>query len=381
VRRFLMCALLSVACVAPLAAQKDAVKIPKRPKMDAAADTNDPKAYYDYGWLQRTPWDKSMDAFYWAYRLAPDVTDYLLAVEVALWQKQSPEWRSEYFDGAEFVVTSKEAKQIDSLLTFVYRMEPFAHLYGPCVLEEGVDQITDPMLAGVIYEGDGCYRQAAEKYGQVLAKNPKRYSLHLNRAQAFFYLQQYGNTITELNIVLDSMRARDQKKIQFYYQSKQFLEAMLGTAYARNGDMASAREAYGRALTEDLSFYSAHAQLSALALADGDIDQALQEIDQAVQLKPDLCVLRVQYGDILLRTEPPRFADAEVQYRKAIELEPYFAKPYYSLALSLEGQGKNAEALQNYRAYLTRVPRRQVKMQQSAQARIAKLEALAASKP
>ena len=57
-----------LVAVSPVFAQKNKGE-PSRPPLPAGADTNDARAYYDFGLskLEREP-DRAADAFYWAVR-------------------------------------------------------------------------------------------------------------------------------------------------------------------------------------------------------------------------------------------------------------------------------------------------------------------------
>jgi tetratricopeptide (TPR) repeat protein len=368
-------ALAAASAFAPaLAAQKGA-KEPKRPKLAAGADTNDAQAYYDYGIRPEVPWDKTYDAFYWAYQLEPDQPFYLFALYDALWKRQPWEWRREYQEGAEFVMKSKEAKQLDTLRYEYLIREPFAHYTGMCRYPDWIADIEreSPATAGLIYYSGNCYSRAAAQFGQALAKRPKDIGLLSLRAQAHYAAAHYDSAVYDLQRLLDSMRVRDQKRLRRYYESKEMYEYMMGDAYVQLRNLPAAREAYGRALTENLAFYMAHAKLARVALAENDVNTALAELDQAVQLKPDDGVVRQTYGFALL--EADRHAEAEAQFRKAIELHPHWALPYFNLALALDRQGKGPEALAEYKAFLARVPRRSFKLTRQAQGRVAALSA------
>lgn len=338
-----------------LNAQKKAVEVP-RPKLEAGADTNDADAYFDYGMAEKTPWKKAYPAFVWARRLDPTQSYYVFVHYQAAWRRQSPEWRDEYFEGADYVVKSKEAAEIDSLFYQSLIRNPFSHFQG-CVVYEGMDS-RDPFFLGVWHFQNQCWRQAADNLGLALQKRPKNLTLREYRARALFFLGEYGNAVKELQTLIATLAEQDKKRFNRFYQSKEMYEYMIGMTYLQDDKYPEAREAFGRALTENLAFYMAHEKLSRVAMLQNDAATAISEMDLAVQLKPDDPALRFEYGNALLEARPRRNEDAEAQYRKAIELEPYFALAYYNLAIALENQGKNQEAVAQYQAYLARAPRR-----------------------
>ena len=364
----------ALAATATTAAAQKKGREPERPRLAAGADTNDAESYHEFAIRPDVPWKKSYDAEYWAYRLDPLTPAYLYGQWMSLWYKQSPEWRDEFRAGAEFIVKSKEARELDSLFLEAQTHDPFVHLYNTvCYVPEWITQVRSAVTRAYVYYDGGCYARAAATFDTALAKHPKRLSMRLDRARASYWVEHYGNAIKELRIVLDTLRARDQKKLVHAYESKEMLEYMLGAAYARDGQYALAREAYGRALEENLSFYMAHAHLGDVARAQGDIATTVQEYETAVQLKADDVALRHEYGRALLDAQPRRNEDAEAQFRKAIELNPYFATSYFNLAVALDNQDKKAEAVEQYTAYLARAPRDDVKGIARARERLAAL--------
>jgi Tfp pilus assembly protein PilF len=162
--------------------------------------------------------------------------------------------------------------------------------------------------------------------------------------------------VTELNILLDSLRARDEEHLLHWYDSKEMFEYMIGIAELAAGRIQPARDALGRALAEDLSFYMAHARLADIARFAGNIDMAIAEYDLAVGLKPDDAALRHGYGEVLLAGE--KDGEAEAQLLEASRLEPHWAQPYFDLGIALFRQERNAEALAAFEAFMARCPHR-----------------------
>ena len=356
--------------VQPAGAQKNKKEL-ERPKLDAGSDTNDALAYFKYGMARETPWKKAYPAFVWARRLDPMESFYVFAQYQASWARQSPSWRSEYFEGAEYVVKSKEAALIDTLFYESLIRDPYAHFNG-CVVYRDLE-ITDPVFLGLFHFDNQCWRQAADQLAIAIKKRPRNLMLREYRARALHILGEYGNAASELQGLIAALAERDKKSFQRFYQSKEMYEYMLGLTYLQDQKYAEARDAFGRALTENLAFYMAHDKLSTVALAQRDVETAINEMDLAVQLKPDEPALRQRFGYALLRANPRRNEDAEAQFRKAIELEPLFALPYYNLAVALENQGKKTDAIAQYQAYIVRAPRREKDLIAAAEKKVEKL--------
>ena len=371
-RRILLFAMAAVIAF-PLAAQKKPKPIERPDLEDARADTNDAYAYMKYGWRPGVDWKDTHAAFYWAYRLQPDDVGILAALHQAYWMRQSSQWRSLYNEGAEFVVKSKEAKLLDSLRYEVAIRNPMVYLRSDCYRWKGIEDERDDWLAAAILFDYGCYKESAMRYAQAIEKYPRRMGLRLDRAHALYRSNQFGDAVTELQVVLDTLRGRDAKYLAHQYQTRAIIEFMMGQAYLRARNVQGARQAFGRALTEDLSLYWVHARLAELALNQRDTKTALAEYAQAVALKDNDGVLLHDYGVALSASK--QFAEAEPHFRRSIELEPYFATAYYNLAVALDRQDKFAAAREAYGEYLKRAPKREAKMIITAQSRMKSLEA------
>ncbi|NUQ22222.1 MAG: hypothetical protein HOQ09_14840 [Gemmatimonadaceae bacterium] len=337
-----------------LAAQNK--KVPKRPPLFEGADTNSWFAYYQAGLQNIRGRPDLADAdFYWAARLNPTVPEPLYASWVSFWKRQRPERFWDYLEGKRFVTEAKDVQQIDSVRLMALRRNPmmFQGLWIALVDEPGseINISLDPAIEGMVAYAHGDARKAADRLA-VAVKDRSNRGLRYDRALALFQLAQFDSAAHELELLLDDMRKRDEKKLVRAYESKQMYEYAIGVAMAMKGDTAAARDAYGKALTEDLSFAPAHLQLSYLADAVGDSATAIQELGQAVELDSNDVAVRYQLGTHLMmkgKTE-----EAKTHLRKAIELEPYFAPPYFALAYILEFDEKNADAAAAYEAFAAR---------------------------
>ena len=389
--RMLALAVLAIVMVAaPLQAQKSQ-KEPQRNLLPATADTNDPIAYYQFGMskLPRQP-GQAADAFYWAMRLAPTWADPYYARRSAL-HMENRNTLFRYVTGQRGVVNSKQVRIIDSLAREALIRNPFiASRLDRMMLEEALDYETDGQVylsrmrtgdqsfdAWMAY-GDGRYADAARLYGEIVKKRSRDYPYRLPRARAFYHLLEYDSAANELTLLLEQMRKEDDKTLVYYYDSKEVLEYSLGRIYYLMSRYDDARAALGRALEEDLAFYMAHVDLAEIALVQGDTATALSELALAVELRGTDPGVRLRYGDALAGAKQPD--EAAVQYRAAIEHEPYFALPYYQLARVLDTQGKRSEAAEQYRAFIARSPRNREELA-AAQKRLAELEAAGGGTP
>lgn len=365
IRPLLAAALVALAA-APALAQRNG-RLPERPPLPATADTNDPQAYYQDGLarLTRHP-EKAADAFYWASRLAPTWADPLYARRAALHLKDKPQLLR--YLTSERAASSKAARAIDSLAAEAMLRSPFATpRFDRTLLEEAIDFASDgqsylsrsrsgdPAYDAWLAFSDGRLADATRLYGEALKRRPKSYALRAPRARAFYLQLKYDSAASEFSQLLAEMRKKDEKELVYFYDSKAMLEYSLGRVYYQLSQYDSASAAFGRALEEDLSFHTAHVALAELALARSDTTTALTELSLATELRASDAGTRLYYGQAL--ADAKRHAEAAEQFRKAIEQEPYFALPYFHLAQALEAQGRTADAVAQYRAFLERTPR------------------------
>jgi Tfp pilus assembly protein PilF len=337
-------------------------KEPKRPKMDAGRDTNSAGAYYYWGLgqLRYNP-RGAEDAFYWASRLDPAWADPLYAQRIAFHMSNLERfWK--YLRGTKYVLKSADVKRADSLYFRALLRDPFLfRRHDKALIDRLIEEATgqygglisgDPGMRGWFAYSETRFREAVDFYAKAIAKDPKDYELHAERARCFYHMVQFDSTVAEMNRALEGYRKEDDEDLVILYESKAMYEYSIANAYIQARKLQEAREALGRALAEDLSFYVAHQRMAALALQTGDTSTALSEYELAVQLNNDDAVLHTEYGAVLVHLG--KHAEAEPHLLRAIELEPWYARPYAVLGSAYEGLGKNVEAVEQYTKFLAR---------------------------
>lgn len=356
---------LLVIMATPAMAQGKDEKIPPRPKMPGMApDTNSAKAYYEYGVsiLRKRPVEAGT-AFYWAMRLDPASARAYSARRIALLLEDHDRlWR--YLTQERAVRESPRTQAIDSLELKSRLRDPFMHrkldieLLDPFV-QSWVDLQADASngFRGWVDYSEGRFPKAAKLFAAAAKSGKYGWQWRMDRAQTLFQMRQYDSTLTELTLYLEQQRKSDQdeKRFKIVYDSKAMTEYMIGLVHIAKGDLPAAREALGRALMEDLSFYMAHARLGAVAAATGDSAAALAEYDLAAQAGAQDASLINDYGIMLLLTG--KASESEEQFRKAIAMEPYFADLYLNLAQALDHQGKRDEAVKYFGEFIARAER------------------------
>jgi hypothetical protein len=350
---------------------------PRRPRFPVGVDTNNAQVYYDYGLekLERDP-DQAADAFYWAARINPTLADAYYARRCALLLSDKYRFQK-YYEDDRRTIQSDEIKRIDSLYYYSLTINPFLyrkldirlfHSYIGNIadeiarrnnvtanevqyeLERWISHGPTSMRAWQAY-GEGRFSDALSLYADAIKRARHKATLRADRGRLFFQINEADSALAELTQALDELRKTDKKDLVYVYESKALLEHSIGLVQDRLGNAAAAKEAFGRALEEDLSYFPAHVQLGYMALASKDTTTALSEMDLAVQIRGDDPTLRYIYGYALAASGKSK--DAEVQLRKAIELDPVFATPYSVLGDVLDKQGRGAEALAQYKTFLT----------------------------
>lgn len=358
---------------------------PKRPTLAAGADTNSARAYYARGvdLLTQDAWTAAA-AFYWATRLEPGWAEALYAQRVAGLMTQEPTLMG-YLEGVRSVIDSRQARRLDSLQYEAERINPFfardldEQLYvgyliatykraqgrsaeqpldprNEAVLRYVVDQYlrsgTNLPVRAALAASQRRFAEALELYRDLLPQFRVKAPIRTERARIFYSMTAYDSARAELQTALSELRHLDTVRLRSVYVSRELLEHSIGMTYEAAGDTAAAREAYGRALQENLAYSPAHVRLAYLDILRGDTATAKSEWDLAVQLAPTEAPPRVAYGMLLARTG--RLDDAVLHLRRATDLEPYYATPHYVLGVVAEIQGNREAALEGYRAFLAR---------------------------
>jgi tetratricopeptide (TPR) repeat protein len=357
-------------------------QIPKRPKLTAFADTNDARAYLDFGikMFEDDP-DRAADAFYWAARLNPAEAEAYYGRRAAL-IVANRRWLWTYLCGSlRDVEAIREFRALDSLQLRALLLNPFLYqrfefrMYADFMRQRELDhpghQLAGSDVANILhgcepYAGAGNLARTAysagnfdvvlDVYASVMSREREKAPYRLERARIFGMRAQTDSAIAEFNLALDEIRKGDAKSPVYVYDSKAEIEQSIGMLLEAQDRPGEAREAYGRALQEDIAFYPAHLHLGLLALTIRDTANAISELELATQLAGNEPYVRYTFGFTL--ASAGHCDEALAQLSKAIELDPYYALPYLAIAHVLEKKGDKAAALTAYRAFLNHASQR-----------------------
>lgn len=372
--------LLTLAAVsaAPLEAQRRAA-VPPRPPL-ASADTNDARAYLQFGTLNiRTRPADAAAAFYWAQQLDPTSADALYG-RYAAFLVANPRRLVDYWNADRRTLRSPEVLAVDSLYFRALTMDPFLYrrheitvlstylrqsvrdetggFISDAAIQTEIDRYlvhSGPWLAAIEAYGEGRFPDALRLYNEALPRARSKSLVRAERGRLFAHVGNHEGALEEFGFALTEMRREDERDLVFLYESKALMEHGIALLHERMGNRDAAREAYGRALTEDLAFYPAHVRLGLLALAAGDTTTAVGELDLAAQAAGADAGVLYTYGAMLAQLG--RLDEAAAQLARASELAPFYADPYFAMGVVRDGQGNVDAARQAYQAFMERAAR------------------------
>ncbi len=360
--------LATLLLAVPLAAQADPRVVPKRPRLQAPADTNSAVEYYWFGVskLVDDP-QRAAAAFYWASRLDPGWAEPVYGRQVAL-VLANPYLLDGYIRRARGARRNDRLDAIDSLeAVALYRNPWISRRMGGAILSTWIrQQVQDSRVAQYIREDypalgawmsymEGKFEQSAAEYATAVRRDPGAHDLQYLRALPFVALGQYDSAVTAVRAALTATRRSTVDSLSFGYIGYPFLEYSLGLLFIRAQQPDSAQAAYERALVDDIRFAPAHFALGRILLARSDTARALAEWNQAVALDPGEPQWLYELAVLSLAAQQPDSALTMLQ--RAIDAEPYFAPPRFVLARLYDISDYRREAIGAYQGFLRLAPR------------------------
>ena len=333
-----------------------------RPPLPPGADTNSAAAYYEQG-ERLARFSIELDTaelhLYWASRLDPAWSDPIFLRGIVMLRAMRKDamdvyWRTGSMRAVrQLDLPPEQLHRVDSLFHVAWGRNPF--LFTDLDPPPFWGGSRDPSRAASFAFTMRRFAEAESLFARALQQHPDNPVLRIYRARALFYLQRYDSAVVELEAARDTVRGRAETEHFVILPSVEMFEFAIGIARVQQDDFPAARAAFERALTENLGFYWAHVRLAGSALALTDTASALRELDAATQLEPSDPVLRLYYGAVLYGVG--RRDEAARHLERAIELDPWYADPYYWLALVHDASGRAPEAIEQYRRFLKHAAR------------------------
>ena len=359
---------LALTCMAAIARAQAAGKEPKRPKVEADMDTNDAQSFLLVAahQLDLRP-AVARDAFWWATKLDPGSAPAYYGLRMATILADESVVRL-LLNGAKNERDRGDVRQLDSLDLKVELLDPFAsrNLEGKWLARLSEVMGYTPQDVGKSFAKRGDYQfgllnmwegrlpMALEAFARSLRTAKVTSGIHALRGRIFQAVGNPDSALGSLKAAVDAAKKVEDTALVRFFQPKARYLYQMGWLYEALEKPALAREAYGQALVEDLSFYPAHQRLALLALAAGDTATAISEFDIGVQAGTEDVVLRLQYAYALAATR--KLAEASQQVQQVIAKEPYYSDPYLMLARLYDATEMADLALVNYKAFLARSP-------------------------
>lgn len=199
----------------------------------------------------------------------------------------------------------------------VYRIA--ARQIDPAILGRGVDSDNDGL---------------SDEQEQVLGSDPDE-------------ADSNGNKILDGNEVLAGFNPAR--------QSEALPDDFLGKYVKVDQEMLiKAKDAFRKALELKSDYAPAYYQLALSLAQENKIEEALGELEKALQLFPSNITLKFELGALYLNSGKPDLAAR--QFQEIVAAVPGHANARFSLALSLEQMGRTKRALEEYRIVLETNP-------------------------
>lgn len=326
---------------------------PRRLPLNRGADTNDWRAYYDYGYQQLSIHPSRSDtAFYWASRLAPNRAEPLYGRWVAFWLRNVSIFDDYLIDRTPREEAAHVARA-DSFMNEALWRNPLLVRTLELMIYERLpgEYADDEWNQGWIAFGSGKADRAADLWGRMLRTHPERRPwVRYDRAVVLAALQRYDSAIGELQALLAVFDRLHRDSLVRVIDRKEYLHYGVGLLWLAVPNLDSASAAFQRALVGDLSYAPAHEGLAEIALARGDASGGAREFREALDLVPRDVWYRDRLGAAL--AQAGHLPEAAAQLDTVTRQEPLFSDGFYQLGIVLDAEGQHAAAAAAFRQYL-----------------------------
>jgi tetratricopeptide (TPR) repeat protein len=120
----------------------------------------------------------------------------------------------------------------------------------------------------------------------------------------------------------------------------------MGTMLVQQGKVQEAIEQYEQALRLKPDFAEVHDDLASALVQTGKIKDAIAHFEQALQIKPDFAEAHYNLGVALEQAD--RVQEAISHWEQALQIKPDFAEAHHNLGVALEQADRVQEAIGHY---------------------------------
>ena len=388
-RHVVLILLLAAGTAPPLRAQQRA---PRRPRLEASADTNDAAVYFQVGLdrLERDP-TTAADAFYWAARLDPMSPQALYARGVALLLRD-PQRLVKYQQRDARILGLPAVRGIDSLRFLAEMQDPFLHrgleelqlfMYaknasrseewfgsssntgagtltggtraggstssGIAASTEHFLEENDQLARGQLYYSQGELRSALQ-YLAIAMRNHELDWVYAERARIFAEMRQTDSAASSMWNALRLRQGPNDDWSRHMYETTAAWQFAHGRVLEDRRDTAAARAAYERAWAADPNYYPALLRLGTLALQQGDTAGAVGALRRVVD-RPDVQFFACAVAATVFNRIGRRDA-ALAALRKATTIEPLASAGWLMLARTYQSAHDTTNAVAAFERFV-----------------------------
>jgi tetratricopeptide (TPR) repeat protein len=216
------------------------------------------------------------------------------------------------------------------------------------VLKQSPDNARAHISLGVALAADGRAAEASEHYQAAVRITPNYHIAHLNLGNAKARQGDYEGAIPHY---AETVRLKP---------SHTGAHLAWAVCLDKIGRLAEAIDRFKSALqtrppgTKSDAVVTAHFRLADAFARAGDLEGAVREYRQGLDLRPGDYAARYNLGNLLSRQG--EFEQAAEQYRRALEAKPDHVRSHYNLGRALYRLGKIDEAEQEFRETLRLKP-------------------------
>ncbi len=124
------------------------------------------------------------------------------------------------------------------------------------------------------------------------------------------------------------------------------LAALGGATWRRSGVYAADETLWLDTVTRNPAAWAAHNNLGVALAQRGKTEEAIDQYEQAVHIRPGYAEAHNNWGLALAQTG--RMEDAIAQWKQAVQLTPDYVDAHYNLAVALARTGRMQEAIEQY---------------------------------